>query len=189
MGGLLRRGRRAGELSFPDAFGWRDAVRAQIELIRAAWDVRTRETGRLLSVTSSNPARGSVPVERADCGEYQVPPAEDAPSPDEAEEARDLVEARAVGESVRYVASRGVIRPECLVQALAVKRLLERRGLHDARIRVGVRGDSGDIQAHAWVEYRGRVVGSFRQPGGEYADFPDLEVDTAGESARPHERQ
>ena len=46
----------------------------------------------------------------------------------------------------------------CLVQALAVQLLLLRRG-YPARLHLGVaRGDTGQIQAHAWVEADGRIV-------------------------------
>lgn len=49
------------------------------------------------------------------------------------------------------------VRP-CLVQALAVRLLLVRRG-YPARLRLGVaRGEHGRVQAHAWVETDGRVV-------------------------------
>jgi hypothetical protein len=49
------------------------------------------------------------------------------------------------------------VRP-CLVQALAVRLLLVRRG-YPARLRLGVaRGERGRVQAHAWVETDGGVV-------------------------------
>jgi hypothetical protein len=46
----------------------------------------------------------------------------------------------------------------CLVQALAAEVLLGRRGCA-ARLRIGVaRPEDGKLQAHAWVESRGRAV-------------------------------
>lgn len=63
----------------------------------------------------------------------------------------------------------GVVRPACLVRSLALVRLLERHGVHGAAIRLGVRRGAaaearharaaGDVDAHAWVELDGRVVG------------------------------
>jgi len=46
----------------------------------------------------------------------------------------------------------------CLPQALAAQLLLVRRGF-PARLRLGViKGDRGEVQAHAWMETDGRVV-------------------------------
>lgn len=46
----------------------------------------------------------------------------------------------------------------CLVQALAMKSLMDLEG-HPARLLIGVlRPDRLPLEAHAWVEYKGRVV-------------------------------
>lgn len=50
-------------------------------------------------------------------------------------------------------------RPSCLVRTLALTALLERAGVPGACIRVGVRRDGTALDAHAWVELEGRVVG------------------------------
>lgn len=157
----------------PDApsFGWRDAIRAQIALIRAAWDVRRRETGRLLSLHAGASDRegGSGPGGASpDADPDRGAPAEGQPE--------ELGEARRIGASVRSVARRGLVRPRCLAQALAVKRLLDRRGLGDSRIRIGVKEAAPGIRAHAWVEYRGHVVGDFTEKVREYSDLPGLRV-------------
>ena len=56
------------------------------------------------------------------------------------------------------VASRFVPQATCLTQALAGQVLLVRRG-HLAHLCIGVaRSQTGQFQAHAWVEYQGRVV-------------------------------
>ncbi|PYM62155.1 MAG: lasso peptide biosynthesis B2 protein [Candidatus Rokuibacteriota bacterium] len=56
------------------------------------------------------------------------------------------------------VGSRYVPRATCLVQALAVQRLLEREG-HPACLRIGVaKSGRARLLAHAWVESAGRVV-------------------------------
>ena len=55
-------------------------------------------------------------------------------------------------------ASRCVPVATCLVQALAAQVLLGRRG-HPVELHIGVaRGARGRLEAHAWVESRGRVV-------------------------------
>lgn len=152
-------------------FGWTDAIRAQLALIRAAWDVRRRETGRLLSLhggppgSDGRPSHPEAPPETSG-GERATP----------GEPPEELARARRIGASVRSVARRGLVRPRCLAQALAVKRLLDRRGLGGARIRVGVKQDAPGIRAHAWVEYRGHVVGDFTEKVREYSDLPGLRV-------------
>jgi len=56
------------------------------------------------------------------------------------------------------VASRYVPKATCLTQALATQVLLARRG-HSVHLRIGVaRSETGEFQAHAWVECYGRVV-------------------------------
>lgn len=50
-------------------------------------------------------------------------------------------------------------RPSCLVRALALAELLARAGVPGSLIRLGVRRDGEAMDAHAWVELDGRVVG------------------------------
>ena len=77
------------------------------------------------------------------------------------------------------VGSRYVPRATCLVQALAVQRLLEREG-HPACLRVGVaKGGRTRLLAHAWVESAGRVVVG----GGALERYAPL---LAWERERPH---
>jgi len=64
----------------------------------------------------------------------------------------------------------------CLVQALTMHVLLERRG-RPSRLRIGVaKGPSGDLKAHAWVESEGKVVIGGREPElARFVAFPDLQ--------------
>ena len=48
-------------------------------------------------------------------------------------------------------------RATCLRQALALYGLLRRRGF-EARLVVGAEKAGGELEAHAWVEYRGQVL-------------------------------
>ena len=56
------------------------------------------------------------------------------------------------------VAGRYVPAATCLTLALAT-RLLLRQHSHDSELRIGVaRSASGTFEAHAWVEFEGRVI-------------------------------
>jgi hypothetical protein len=55
-------------------------------------------------------------------------------------------------------AARSVPGATCLTQALVTQALLSRRG-YQASLCIGVaRGETGEFQAHAWVECQGKVV-------------------------------
>ena len=60
-----------------------------------------------------------------------------------------LLEARVVGAVVARDANRVPWRPTCLRQALAVQKMLRRRGI-PARLHLGV-GSIAEAEAHAWV--------------------------------------
>lgn len=56
-------------------------------------------------------------------------------------------------------AARHHLRPmTCLPRALALQALLRRNGIQ-AELRIGVRREAGDLQAHAWIEAAGSPVG------------------------------
>jgi len=157
--------------------GWRDVLRAQVAILRSAWAVRTSETGGLLSLV---PGREEESVAEPTIAEHPDTRADTPASSNSA----DLAEARRIGDAVRFVASRGLIRPRCLVRALALKRLLDQRGIDGARIRIGVKRDSGTFMAHAWVEYHGHVVGDYPERVREYDDLRGLRVgEGAGDDA------
>jgi hypothetical protein len=67
-----------------------------------------------------------------------------------------LLEARIVGAVVARDAHRVPWRPTCLPQALAVQRMLRRRGI-PARLHLGV-GAIADAEAHAWVTVGHKAV-------------------------------
>jgi hypothetical protein len=71
----------------------------------------------------------------------------------------DVERARLLARVVDRAASSGLLRPACLVRALALHRLLLRDGITGARIRLGVRRDGSALAAHAWVEVGGAVLG------------------------------
>lgn len=68
----------------------------------------------------------------------------------------------ASAEGVESVASQvaaaaRLVRARCLTRSLVLQTILRRRGL-DARLRIGVRRDSGQHRAHAWVEWQGHPL-------------------------------
>lgn len=136
---------------------WAELVQAQGALIWAQVLVWTRPTGRLVSSDQSPgdhiaPATRSLsfgPSARPAAGSADVPV--DVPARDP----RATRLALAVGRA----AENGLFRPLCLVQAVALHRMLEHRGITGSRIRIGVRMRQGRFAAHAWVEYHGQVLG------------------------------
>jgi len=64
----------------------------------------------------------------------------------------------------------------CLVQALSMHALMERRG-RPSRLRIGVtKGYDGELKAHAWVESDGKIVIGGTEPDLErFVAFPDLQ--------------
>ena len=127
---------------------WLDLFQAQWALAAAQLTVRSRPIGTL--ATPANAAR----------------PADLARMP----EARRL--ALAIVRAARY----GVFRPQCLVRSVALSRMLERRGIDGALVRVGVRRASGEFLAHAWVEYGGQTLGDADDHVGTFVPLTNLEV-------------
>ncbi len=85
--------------------------------------------------------------------------------------AGDLLEtARMTARMVRAAARHGLGRPNCLKQSLVLCWLLRRSGI-PAALRIGVRKESGEFQAHAWVEYAGAVLNDSDEVHQHYAAF------------------
>jgi hypothetical protein len=86
---------------------------------------------------------------------------------------------KAVG-SVQWAVSRsarhGVFRPQCLVRAMAIQKMLHRRGIVTARINIGVSMQSGAFEAHAWVELNGAVVGDSAENVGRFTKVSDVRL-------------
>lgn len=79
-----------------------------------------------------------------------------AASADDPVDAERLREAALVGRTTTLVAHRLPWRPTCLRQALAVQRMLRRRGI-PGHLRLGVTNPA-EGTAHAWVTVDGRAV-------------------------------
>ncbi|HEX4931830.1 MAG TPA: lasso peptide biosynthesis B2 protein [Gemmatimonadaceae bacterium] len=128
---------------------WRHLVRAQFSLLHARFLLSTRETGGLVS------------------------PHEGEPAPSDPDR---LPHARALALAVRRASAFGVIRPTCLVQSMALVTLLDRDGLPGGRIRIGVRDRLGKVEAHAWVEYGGEVIGDFGEHVATFTELTDVRL-------------
>ena len=71
--------------------------------------------------------------------------------------AAELQQADRLAHLAAIAGRRGILQARCLSQAMLVRALLRRRGL-DAVLQVGVRKDSGQFDAHAWVELEGHTL-------------------------------
>ncbi|MGI9042044.1 MAG: lasso peptide biosynthesis B2 protein [Gemmatimonadales bacterium] len=114
------------------AGAYADIARAQCALIRAQLAVWLWPTGRLVAASTGAAAE---------------------PDPPGA-----ALLARRMGRAVHRAATYGLFRPKCLTRALALKKLLEDRGVRSARLCVGVRPDGSRLLAHAWVEHGEAVL-------------------------------
>jgi Transglutaminase-like superfamily len=130
-----------------------DLVAAQGALVAAWARVATRRRGRLVGTVDGTIRSVS-------------------PSPDE----RALLRARSLAVAVNRAAAYGLFRPQCLVRAVALKHLLDARGLRGSRVQVGVRTHRGAFAAHAWVEYGSEVLGDRPEHVGTFAPLRELAV-------------
>ena len=78
--------------------------------------------------------------------------------------------------AINRAAAYGLFRPLCLVRSVALSRMLEAGGMHGSRICVGVRRVRGRFAAHAWVEYRGQVLGDKEQHVSTFLPLDDLQL-------------
>jgi hypothetical protein len=131
-------------------------LRAQLVLWRTQRRLRRAPHGRILSLVHASAA----PV-------LAGPPEPEA-----------LVVARAVERAVVRAATHGPVRFLCLARAIALHEMLESRGLAGSRVVVGVQlGDGFD--AHAWVDYRGVVLGDTRSRVSRYVPLAAAQVSPA----------
>ena len=64
----------------------------------------------------------------------------------------------------------GLVHPSCLVKSLTLWWLLGRQGIA-SELRVGVRKEAGNFEAHAWVEREGTAVNEPEERHHHYAAF------------------
>lgn len=155
---------------------WADTALAAVMLARAAWRVRVRREG----LTRSQPAGALGSAVSGSARPPSPPSAAGGSPPADADGARGdragLRRARRLAAAVRRAGRLAPRGPSCLTRSLALKGLLEARGLEGARVRVGVRRDESRFEAHAWVEYAGRILGDPAHGPGDFATLEGLEV-------------
>jgi hypothetical protein len=84
--------------------------------------------------------------------------------------AQTLEAAQRVAKMVGAAARHGPWRPTCLEQSLVLLWLLDRRGI-PAQLRIGVRKDAGELEAHAWIESGGVVLNDTADVSNRYRQF------------------
>lgn len=130
---------------------WRDLIAAQWALLRAQYILRSRPEGKLVEVELDQPS----------------------------DESRDLsrqADAQRLARAISRAANFGVIRPACLVRSMALCRLLESRGIDGSRVEVGVAMRDGRFVAHAWVRWRGQILGDEESRIQEYRPMSGVGV-------------
>ncbi len=128
---------------------WADLLVAQYTLLTTQWRVWRVPLGALV-------AKDSATESPDDSGERE--------------------RARSLGLAVSRAAEYGVFRPFCLVRALALQHMLVANGIRGSIVRVGVRRQYGRFMAHAWVTWRGEVLGDLEAHTAKFMEVNDLRV-------------
>lgn len=128
--------------------GWWDLGRAQVALLRAQRRLRREPIGTLA-------IREAFPPEAV-----------------HGDPRRAIDLAIAVQRAARF----GLLRPYCLVRAMALRDLLAAEGISGASIRIGVRRADGEFQAHAWVRWGDRILGDDSSHVARFTEVDDLGV-------------
>lgn len=130
-----------------------DLVRAQAQLVHAQLLVWTRPVGGLVDVPTVAESWA------------------DEPSPEQ-----QLRDQRRIALAIERAAENGVFRPQCLVRAVTLQRMLERAGIHGSRVQVGVEWVDGKFAAHAWVERGDQILGDREAHVARFAPLTDVQL-------------
>jgi hypothetical protein len=142
-------------LAEQDLTDWNDLVDAQLSLLIAQYLVWTRPKGRFVKDAQLDSPGVQEPVSLR------------------SEMWRNAFRAAV---AIRRVADHSWLKPRCLVRAVALSRMLEKRGITGSRVRVGVKQRAGEFSAHAWVELGQRVLGDDAHHVQSFAELVDLQV-------------
>jgi hypothetical protein len=126
----------------------RDLFSAQYALLKSAWRVRRVPVGTLVVRDQPETALESGARERA----------------------------TAIALAIGRAAEHGLFRPYCLVRAIALHDLLRSNGIHGSAVRVGVRRERGRFAAHAWIVWRGEILGDLPENVARFTEVDDLRV-------------
>lgn len=132
----------------------RDLIRAQFALVRAKWSLRRAPNGSL--VAPADPEATSAAQATASSAHVR--------------------RARQLAVAVVRTERSGLVRAPCLARAIAIRDLLQREGLGNGAIRVGVRLKEGKLEAHAWVDYGGVQLVTTRDELDGYVPLDGIEV-------------
>lgn len=86
------------------------------------------------------------------------------------ERSQALTQADAAGRMVQLAAQNCLIHTTCLHRSLTLWWLLRRQGI-ESDLRIGVRKEGGQFQAHAWVEYQGAPLNEAREVHRRFVAF------------------
>lgn len=134
-----------------------DRVAAQVALLRAKRFLATAPIGALTERRRAERAAAA------------------APRPDANADAT-AARARDIANAVQWTATHGLFRPFCLVQSLAIQDLLHAADINGSEIRVGVKREGNKLKAHAWVRWRGEVLGDDAQYVKSFTEVDDIGV-------------
>jgi len=139
--------------------------------LRRLWNLPRAERRDLLDATRAL-FRARLSVRRTPLGDLIQREAEGTlrlPTP-------DLPVCERVGLAVNRVANNLPIDATCLVRSLAIQNVFRSRGLDPGEIKVGVRMQDGDLDAHAWVVQDGVVVGDEPARVARFTEVSDLKA-------------
>jgi hypothetical protein len=147
--------RTIARLADQDLVGWNDLVSAQVALLVAQYLVWTRPRGMFVKDAQLESPGVQEPISlRSDVW-------------------RNAFRAAV---ALRRVADHSLLKPKCLVRAVALSRMLEQRGIAGSRVRVGVQQQAGQFSAHAWVELGQRVLGDDAEHVRSFSELVDLKI-------------
>ena len=89
---------------------------------------------------------------------------------DRPDEREQLERVRTIAQSVRIAAKYCQPWAKCLQKSLVLWSLLARQGI-ESDLRIGVRRENGEFQAHAWVEWQGFALNDARDVRDRYSTF------------------
>jgi hypothetical protein len=85
-------------------------------------------------------------------------------------EADQMNVAKQAARMVSIAANHGPYHANCLKRSVLIWWLLERKGIH-TEIRIGAQKDPAGLQAHAWVEYQGKVLNDRQDIAAQFPPF------------------
>jgi hypothetical protein len=93
----------------------------------------------------------------------------------------DDATARYLSRSMRMADRHLLLHNSCLAQSLTLWWLLRCHGLH-SDLRIGIRLEHGQLEAHAWIEYDGRPLGTNQHVREEFVTFDRVITPQSGSS-------